>query len=170
MNIPAPPQTPPPPHRWSVHPPVAASAPALEAATRPPTPASPRPCAQSFTFANANYTWFLTANATATAALTQDLEYSLMPAAVLIGAVTQGSVVAAVEAQGLTDAVCGRAPPGNRLKRGGGVPLPPQHAGPDSTPKAFPYPNTSPQPHSQPPVTAHPPTAFTSPVTALQPL
>ena len=27
---------------------------------------------------------------------------------------------------------------------GGGTPLPPQHSGPDSTPKAFPYPNTSP--------------------------
>ena len=47
----------------------------------------------------------------------------------------------------------GRA--GNRLKGGGGgPPSPPQHSGPDSTPKAFPYPHTSPQPHFQPPVTA----------------
>ena len=35
--------------------------------------------------------------------------------------------------------------PGHRLKGGGGNPLPPpQHSGPDSTPKAFPYPNTRP--------------------------
>ena len=42
----------------------------------------------------------------------------------------------------------------------------PQDRGPDSTPKAFPYPNTSPQPHFQPPVTAPQPLAQ-SPVTAL---
>ena len=28
--------------------------------------------------------------------------------------------------------------------RGGGYPPPPQHFGPDATPKAFPYPNTRP--------------------------
>ena len=59
--------------------------------------------------------------------------------------------------------------PGNRLKGGGGcIPLPPPHCT-DSAPKAFPYPNTSPNRISnrqKPP----PPTAFTSPVTALQPL
>ena len=37
------------------------------------------------------------------------------------------------------------SPPGHRLKGGGGYPLPPpQHSGPDSTPKAFPSANTSP--------------------------
>ena len=38
---------------------------------------------------------------------------------------------------------------------GGGRGLPPPHCT-DSTPKAFPYPNTSPQPHFQPPETASP--------------
>ena len=55
-------------------------------------------------------------------------------------------------------------PPGPR--GGGGTPLP--HCT-DSNPKAFPHPNTSPNhiPDRQKPP---PPTAFTSPVTALQPL
>ena len=35
-------------------------------------------------------------------------------------------------------------PPRESLQRGGGNPPPPQHPGPDSTPKAFPYPNISP--------------------------
>ena len=58
---------------------------------------------------------------------------------------------------------------GDRFNRGGGgYPPPPQHSGPDSTPKAFPYPNTGPNRSSnrqQPP-----PNRFTSPATALQPL
>ena len=57
---------------------------------------------------------------------------------------------------------------GIRLKGGGGTPLPPPHC-PDSTRKAFPYPNTSPNRISnrqKPP----PPTAVVPPVTALQPL
>ena len=52
----------------------------------------------------------------------------------------------------------GEAHPGNRLR--GGNPPPPS---PDSTPKAFPYPNTSPNRQKLPP-----PTAFTSLVTARQ--
>ena len=38
--------------------------------------------------------------------------------------------------------------------RGGGYPPPPQHSGPDSTPKGIPIPRRQPQPHFQPPVTA----------------
>ena len=33
---------------------------------------------------------------------------------------------------------------GNRFREGGVPPLPPKHSGPDSTPNAFPYPNTGP--------------------------
>ena len=55
---------------------------------------------------------------------------------------------------------------GNRLKGGGGYPPPPLHR---LCPKGIPIPQHQPQPLFQPPVTA-PPTAFTSPVTALQPL
>ena len=57
-------------------------------------------------------------------------------------------------------------PPPSRasLERGGGAP--------PNTPALIriPIPQHQPQPHFQPPVTAHPPTAFTTPVTALQPL
>ena len=64
----------------------------------------------------------------------------------------------------------GEGVPGRKSLEGeGGLPpLPPPHCT-DSTPKAFPYPNTSPDRISnrqKPP----PPTAFTSPVAALQPL
>ena len=81
-----------------------------------------------------------------------------------------------------TDPRTADPPPRASLERGGGTPCVTFRLGtpsppPPNTPAltllgvwAFPYPNTSPHPHLQPPVTAHPPTAFTSPVTALQPL
>ena len=54
---------------------------------------------------------------------------------------------------------CAACTPGNRFK-GGGVPPSPQHSGPDSTPKAFPYPNTaptaSPTASNRPPTASHP--------------
>ena len=58
---------------------------------------------------------------------------------------------------------------GNRLKEGG-TPLPPPPTALTLYPKGIPIPQHQPQPHVQPPETAPPPTAFTSPVTALQPL